>query len=126
MSKAGSKQLTRSIERVRRLSDLVAAVALVILTFPLMVIVALAIKSDSRGPVFLWHERIDSHGRRFFALKFRTTVIYPAPSRAEGQLTFIGGLLWSLRIDNLPQLLNVVRGEMRCIDNGAGELSFLD
>jgi lipopolysaccharide/colanic/teichoic acid biosynthesis glycosyltransferase len=126
VSRVDGKQQARSIELVRRLSDLIIVAVLVVVTFPLMGIVALAIKSDNPGPVFLWHERIDPHGRRFYALKFRTTVVHPAPSGAESQLTFVGGLIWYLRIENLPQLLNVLRGEIRCIDRGADQLFFLD
>jgi lipopolysaccharide/colanic/teichoic acid biosynthesis glycosyltransferase len=92
-----------------------------------MIFVAIAIKCDSRGPVFAWEERISTRGLRFSALKFRTTGVHSSARRgAASELTFVGGIIWHLRLDNLPQLLNVLRGEMSCIKRDSDRPFFLD
>jgi lipopolysaccharide/colanic/teichoic acid biosynthesis glycosyltransferase len=57
----------------KRLGDLAITIPLIALTLPLMALVALAIKYDSRGPVLIREEAVDTRGRRFTALKFRST-----------------------------------------------------
>src|SRR5215469_1779619 len=56
----------------RRIADLIIACALILFTLPLMVIVALAIKCDSRGPIFYRQERVGLRGARFMVMKFRS------------------------------------------------------
>ena len=114
----------------RRLGDLAAACAIIAFTLPLMAIVAIAIKCDSPGPVFERQQRVGIGGRRFHALKFRTilrAVEDPGLTwRRAPQMTRIGLYLWYTGIDDLPQLINVLRGEMGIIDSGACSPSSLD
>jgi lipopolysaccharide/colanic/teichoic acid biosynthesis glycosyltransferase len=106
-----------------RVSDRLVAGMLLLVTLPLMVLTAIAIKCDSRGPVFAREERRDPRGRRFFALKFRSTV---ETSAGLEVVTFVGSIIRLLRIDNLPQLINVLRGEMTCVVDDPDYLFFLD
>jgi len=103
---------------------------LIAFTFPLMAIVGIAIKCDSPGPVFERERRVGSGGRRFDALKFRTTlhaVEDPGLTwRRAPEMTRVGRYLRYTGIDDLPQLFNVLRGEMSIIDSGACSPSFLD
>jgi len=92
------------------------ACMLLALTLPLMIIVAGAIKLESAGPVLERQERIGPGGRRFQILSFRTTVQKPRQLRSSWQTTQIGQLLRYTRINALPQLFNVLRGEIRIID----------
>jgi len=92
------------------------ACILLALTLPLMVIVAMAIKWESTGPVFDRRERVGNGGLPFRMLRFRTTVQTPGQSRSNWQTTQIGQFLQSTRIDALPQLFNVLRGEMNITD----------
>jgi lipopolysaccharide/colanic/teichoic acid biosynthesis glycosyltransferase len=85
------------------------------ITLPLMFIVALAIRWESAGPVFERRERIGANGRRFQMLSFRTTAQRPGQLRSW-QTTQVGQFLQSTRIEALPQLLNVLRGEISMID----------
>jgi lipopolysaccharide/colanic/teichoic acid biosynthesis glycosyltransferase len=85
---------------------------LIVFVFPLMAIIAVVIKCDSPGPVFCRQERIKSRGRGHTVLKFRTTVDGRNSSR-DRHLTRMGPLLRYSRIDDLPQLVNVLRGEMK-------------
>jgi polysaccharide biosynthesis protein PslA len=108
-----------------------AAGALIAFTLPLMAIVALAIKCESAGPVLVREERINARGRHFTALKFRNAVYEPggrAVRRAEiaARVTRVGWLLRYTRIENLPQLINVVRGEMSCLYADPDHPFFLD
>lgn len=109
---------------VGRASDLIVAPTLLFVTLPLMLIVAIAIKCDSRGPVFIREERIDGGGHRFLAIRFRITVHRERSGPlGDPEMTFIGSVIRFLRIDSLPQLVNVLRGEMTC---AAGEVFFLE
>ncbi len=130
---------------VKRVLDLVGASLLLILTAPLMAIVAIAIKLDSAGPVFFGQERIGSGGRRFRVVKFRT--MYDgvsdtahrelvtkmlqgedgpaAQAGAAGEPVFklvndqrvtrVGRFLRRASLDELPQIFNVLRGEMSLV-----------
>src|SRR5437773_4920141 len=105
-------------EQMRRLGDWVIACILLALTAPMLVLVALAIKCDSPGPVLDRYTCIGRGGRRFQMLKFRTLVHDPEhrlPVCAR-KLTPLGQFIQYSRIDALPQLINVVRGEMSMID----------
>ncbi|HTV89800.1 MAG TPA: sugar transferase [Stellaceae bacterium] len=87
--------------------------AIIISTLPLLLLVAIAIKLDSVGPVLVRQERLSPDGRRVCALSFRTTIgrQQRAVVGATGR-TRIGELLWYTRIEELPQLFNVLRGEI--------------
>lgn len=111
-----------------RLGDFLIACILLATTLPLMIIVALAIKSESVGPVFDRQTCIGRHARRFQMLKFRAAVHDPyqtVPRWRHGH-TRVGQFLWRTRIESLPQLVNVLRGDMSLIDQDARSPSFLD
>jgi lipopolysaccharide/colanic/teichoic acid biosynthesis glycosyltransferase len=101
------------------LSIVVAASALAVLS-PLFGLLALLIKLDSPGPVFFLHDRVGLRGRRFRLLKFRTMRPSDGPTsewaRDNGhRITRVGRWLRRYRIDELPQLINVVRGELNLV-----------
>ncbi len=110
----------RVYDLIRRIVDTsIALLALFILAIPILVI-ALVIKIDSRGPAFFRHNRIGQYCRPFRIVKFRTMhVTAPAYSykvRADDpRITRVGSYLRRAGLDELPQLWNVVRGEMRLI-----------
>ena len=103
----------------RALSAIVAAIGL-ILTAPLMALIAVFIKLDSRGPVLFRQERIGMGGRHFWLFKFRT-MLPAAEATSEwerdnlGRITRVGCWLRKFRLDELPQLVNILRGEMNLI-----------
>jgi exopolysaccharide biosynthesis polyprenyl glycosylphosphotransferase len=103
----------------RAVSVFVAIVGL-ILVAPLLVALALLVKIDSRGPVLFIQERAGRHGRPFGLLKFRT--MHPSTERPSEwvldnvhRITRVGKYLRRFRLDELPQLVNVLRGEMNLI-----------
>ena len=114
--------------QMRRLGDIVIACLLLAITSPLMLVVALAIKLEGGGPFLDRQNCISCSGRRFQALKFRTTAYDPKlPTTAWAQKTTqVGEFLRYTRIEDLPQLINVLRGEMSIIDRDARSVSFLD
>ena len=113
---------------MRRIADVVIACAMLATTLPLMVLVALAIRFEGPGPVLDRLTRIGRRGRRFQLLKFRTTVHDPEgrlPISAR-QPTQIGEFLRHSRIECLPQLINVLRGEISIVDPDHSSPSFFD
>ena len=99
---------------VKRILDfLIAAVSFILLS-PLLLVVALAIKVDSPGPVIFRQARTGKGGKVFYIYKFRTMVkennVYD--SSRQNQYTRVGKFIRSTSIDELPQLFNVLRGEM--------------
>ena len=117
-----------SLAKMRRLADLMIAGVLLVTSLPLMVLVALAIRWEGPGPVFERQTCIAPGGRRFQMLKFRTTVheregTMPSWARRPTQ---IGEFLRYSRIECLPQLINVLRGEISLVDVDGSSPSFLD
>jgi exopolysaccharide biosynthesis polyprenyl glycosylphosphotransferase len=103
----------------RALSLPLVVVALVLVS-PLLALIALAIKLDSSGPVLFVQERVGRGGRLFKLIKFRT--MHPALGRTShwardnhARMTRIGRRLRQFRLDELPQLINVVRGDMNLV-----------
>jgi sugar transferase (PEP-CTERM system associated) len=109
--------LTRTI--VKRLFDIAASVALLVLTLPVMLVTALCILIESGRPVFYRQERVGEGGRTFTIYKFRSMSTAAErdgkPRWAEARdarVTPIGRVIRKLRIDELPQIFNVLHGEM--------------
>ncbi len=104
---------------MKRLLDLVAAGAFLLVSWPVLALIALAVRVDSPGRAFFRHERIGRNGVPFDVLKFRSM----APSSGgpeltsgdDARITRIGSILRKYKIDELPQLINVLRGEMSLV-----------
>jgi lipopolysaccharide/colanic/teichoic acid biosynthesis glycosyltransferase len=108
-----------------RAGDVVVASMILIATLPLMVMVAVAISCGSRGPILVREQRRDRRGRRFFAFKFRSTV-HRGALTVDPEVTFVGSIICFPNIDRLPQLINVLRGEMTCVLGDPEYLFFLE
>jgi exopolysaccharide biosynthesis polyprenyl glycosylphosphotransferase len=125
-------ELTRSSAAVKRVFDLIGASMGLLAIAPLMIVVAAAIKLDSRGTLFFRQPRVGRHGKHFSMLKFRTMVtgadalkdsLRDRNEAQEGlfkiaedpRVTRVGRLLRKSALDELPQLLNIVRGEMSLV-----------
>jgi lipopolysaccharide/colanic/teichoic acid biosynthesis glycosyltransferase len=103
---------------VKRLFDLVVAFLGLSLLFPVLLLVACLIKLDSPGPIFFRQERIGKGFRPFLIYKFRT-MVQDAPRKggsitvgADPRITRVGRILRKTKLDELPQLFNILRGEM--------------
>ncbi len=121
---------------MKRTLDLLLTVTGGLIILPLIALIVVAIRLGSRGPVLFWHERIGRRGRRFKAVKFRTMVVNgdeiiaahlaanPAAReewrrdhklKSDPRVTWIGRILRRTSLDELPQLWNVLRGEMSLV-----------
>lgn len=107
--------------KVKRLLDIiVASIMLFVLIIP-MGIIAVAIKLDSKGPVFFRQERVTQYGRIFRIFKFRTMVDNASKIGAavtvdnDSRITKVGAFLRKLRMDEFPQLFNILAGDMTLI-----------
>jgi exopolysaccharide biosynthesis polyprenyl glycosylphosphotransferase len=124
--------LTRSSSFVKRCFDLLGATLGLLAVAPVMLTIALAIKLDSRGPVFFKQRRVGRHGGHFAVYKFRTMVpdaeslkdsLRDRNEAKDGlfkiakdpRITRVGKLLRKTSVDELPQLFNVIRGEMSLV-----------
>ena len=103
---------------VKRFLDVVLAFILTVLLSPVMLILAVCIKLDSKGPVFYRQERVTQYGKKYRIFKFRTMVTdadKKGPLVTTGQdsrITRMGNKLRKCRLDELPQLFNVLTGDM--------------
>lgn len=108
--------------RIKRLFDLLVSIVVIYITAPFLLLISIAIKLTSRGPVFFKQERLGKDGKVFNIIKFRTMVdnavnIGSGLSTFEGdpRVTKIGGFLRKTSLDELPQLFNVLKGDMSII-----------
>ena len=107
---------------IKRCFDIVSTAVLSIILIPLWVVVAIAIKIDSKGPVFFRQGRRTKDGRVFQMLKFRSMVVNAEQMGAglfnyenDPRVTRIGRFLRNTSIDELPQLFNILKGDMSVI-----------
>ena len=102
----------------KRIFDIIIALLLIIILAIPMFVIAVLIKLDSSGPVFYRQERVTKYGKHFRIFKFRTMVANAdkigahVTSNNDSRVTVIGNKLRDLRLDELPQLLNVITGDM--------------
>lgn len=101
----------------KRVFDLVFALVLIVLLLPLMVVLSALIVLDSGLPVFFKQERMGKEGKTFQILKFRTmkknsTTSHGITLANSDRITRVGGFLRKYRLDEIPQLFNVIKGEM--------------
>ena len=106
---------------MKRLFDIIFSLIGLIITAPLLLVVAFVIKINSKGPVFFRGTRIKKDGKRFKIFKFRTMVVDadklggPSTASDDSRLTKIGKWLKKYQLDELPQLINVLLGDMSLV-----------
>ncbi len=106
---------------VKRIMDFTAAAVALVITLPLWPLVALLIRLDSRGPAIYRQVRVGLHGRLFTIYKFRTMRVDAERHGArwaqenDDRITRVGRLLRKSRLDELPQLWNILRGDMSLV-----------
>jgi sugar transferase (PEP-CTERM system associated) len=112
----------RARQALKRIFDILSSALLLILLSPVMLLTAIAIKLDSRGPVLYRQERVGLQGRSFMCTKFRSMRVDAEmdgvarwATRNDPRITRIGNFLRKSRIDELPQLWSVLTGEMSLV-----------
>jgi lipopolysaccharide/colanic/teichoic acid biosynthesis glycosyltransferase len=112
-------RLPRAQAAVKRGIDVAVSGTVLLVTLPLVALVALLIRIESRGPIFYRAARVGRHGRELRMLKFRkmhhNASGAPLTMSEDARFTRIGGLLARTKLDELPQLWHVLRGEMSLI-----------
>ena len=118
---AGARSSTRDLlnRAAIRFVDVVVAAFLLVLFLPLMVLTAIAVRIESPGPAFFRCERVGYRGGRLLMLKVRKMRHRawgsPLTTEDDARFTRIGGLLTTLKIDEIPQLVHVLRGSMSLV-----------
>lgn len=108
----------KSALRIKRIADVFLAFIFMILLSPVMIFIACWIKIDSKGPVFYRQERITSYGKPYRIFKFRTMVTGAdkkgplVTEKSDSRITKVGQKLRKLRLDEFPQLFNILTGDM--------------
>jgi len=117
-------------QAIKRLFDFVVSIVSLLIVSPLFLFIALLIKLDSKGPVFYVQERIGKDGKPFDLVKFRTMVVGAEETglglevaRDDERITRVGRFLRQWTLDELPQLINVLRGEMGLVGPRPGMAS---
>ena len=115
--------LTNALNKViKRSMDIVGGIAAIIVFSPVMILAAILVKCTSKGPIIYRQERVGLHNRSFKMFKFRSMEIQPPSEEAkkwttpnDPRVTTIGKLMRRTSIDELPQLFNVLRGDMSLV-----------
>jgi lipopolysaccharide/colanic/teichoic acid biosynthesis glycosyltransferase len=116
-------------ETMRRVGEFLIACVLLAITLPLLIFTAIAVRCNGPGPVLEAETCLGSDGRRFRKLKFRMVAHDPTAATRppwRRRMTRLGAFLHRTRIASLPQLINVLRGEMSFLDRAARSPSLLD
>jgi len=106
---------------MKRLLDIVISLSGLVLFFPLFLLIAVFIKLDSKGPVFFRQERVGRDFKQFSIYKFRTMSFEGSLGdssitvRGDRRVTRVGHILRRIKVDELPQLINVLKGEMSIV-----------
>ena len=112
---------SRAYDAVKRVCDFAAALLLLILLLPAFALIAALVKVDSPGPALFCQHRVGKNGRKFVLWKFRSMRIdVPKYARSptsnkDARLTRMGRLIRRISVDELPQLVNVLKGEMSLV-----------
>lgn len=102
----------------KRIFDILASIIMLIILSPIFVVLSIAIKLDSKGPVMFRQVRVTQYGRTFRIFKFRTMVNNAdkmgtqVTTKNDARVTKVGSLIRKCRLDEIPQLLNIISGDM--------------
>lgn len=109
-------------KKLKRLMDIIVSLLILIVSFPIILFTAIGIKIDSEGPVFFKQERLGQNGKPFNVYKFRSMIKdaekYTGPvwsQKDDPRVTRMGKFVRRVRIDEIPQMLNVLKGEMSLV-----------
>ncbi len=109
-------------KKLKRVFDILVSLLILLITSPILIITSIAIKMDSKGPVFFKQERMGQNGKVFNILKFRSMINdaekYTGPvwsQKDDPRVTRVGRIVRKMRIDEIPQMYNVLKGEMSLV-----------
>lgn len=116
---------------VKRATDIILALIMIVLLALPMLVIALLIKFGSKGPVFYRQERVTTYGKKFMILKFRTMKVGADKSgllttQNDDRITSVGKLLRKMRFDELPQIFHVLSGKMSIVGTRPEVTKYVD
>ena len=103
---------------IKRSFDLMVSTLTLIIMLPLMMLISILVKLDSKGPILYKGVRVGRHGKLFKMFKFRTMIVNaeklggPSSADDDPRITKVGHLIRKSKVDELPQLINILKGEM--------------
>jgi len=117
---------------LKRLIDILMSIILLIILSPVFLILSILIKIDSKGPVFYKQERITTYGKTFKIFKFRTMVQNADKNEMlltmdkDNRITKLGGKIRKYRLDELPQIINILLGDMSFVGTRPEVAKYVD
>ena len=117
---------------LKRLFDIVVSLLMLIILCPFMMIIAIMIRLDSPGPALFLQERVTTYGKHFKILKFRTMVVNAekmgsqVTTSGDQRITTLGKTLRDFRLDELPQLINILVGDMSFVGTRPEVVKYVD
>jgi lipopolysaccharide/colanic/teichoic acid biosynthesis glycosyltransferase len=117
---------------LKRLFDVVAGIIGLLVFSPMLIIIAVFIKMESKGPVVFRQVRVTQYGKRFFIFKFRTMVANAekigtqVTTKNDSRITPMGRFLRKYRFDELPQLVNIIIGDMSFVGTRPEVVKYVD
>ncbi len=117
---------------LKRLFDVVAGIIGLLVLSPVLIIIAVFIKMESKGPVFFRQVRVTQYGKRFFIFKFRSMVANAEKigtqitTKNDSRITPMGRFLRKYRFDELPQLVNIIIGDMSFVGTRPEVVKYVD
>ncbi|KRE57660.1 sugar transferase [Paenibacillus sp. Soil750] len=116
----------------KRIFDIVGSVVAITILIPLFIFISIAIKLDSEGPIIFRQVRITKYGKKFNILKFRTMIINAerlgsqVTTMNDTRITKVGKVLRKLRLDEVPQLVNIISGDMSFVGTRPEVCKYVD
>lgn len=113
--------------KIKRAFDIICAAIMIVILSPILIALSIMIKLDSKGPVLFKQVRVTTYGRKFKIWKFRTMVDHAdklgtqVTTKGDARITRMGHLLRKVRLDELPQLFNVLKGDMTFVGTRSEE-----
>ena len=117
---------------IKRLMDIVLSALMLVAASPFMLVTALAIKLEDHGPVLYKQERVTLNGKKFWIYKFRSMIVDAEKqgarfsSKNDDRITKVGRVIRALRLDELPQLLNILKGDMSIVGPRPERQTYID
>ena len=117
---------------IKRLMDIMISGLMLVLSSPFMLLTALAIKLEDQGPVFFKQERVTINGKKFYIYKFRSMIVDAEKngaqfsSKNDSRITRAGKFIRAARLDELPQLLNILKGDMSVVGPRPERQQYID
>lgn len=117
---------------MKRLFDFFVAIIMLVILLPLFLVISIAIKIDSKGPVIFKQFRVTQYGKQFKIFKFRTMVNNAekigtqVTTKNDGRVTRVGRLLRKFRLDEISQLLNIITGDMTFVGTRPEVLKYVE